>query len=155
MHKKLTQKMREKKSAEDLMCLADIVDMALDNMKEENPEFYEHLESLLYESVYGKVISEEMAQKIVEAMRPKAKWSCEETYYVLSKNGVNIPKWSGYVLMNMHYSDMKNILGGGEDDESLEKYIIATKDWYFDEDSPISGEEKLYNYFKYVVKKIG
>ena len=147
MHKKLLEKMKERSSKEDLMCLADITDMALDTMKESNPEFYEHLESLMYETVYGKVISEEMAEKWVSSLKPMAKWTKEEVTKVTS--GMGLKPLEAYVVMNMLYSDMKNVLGTGDDEDSLKKYIQATKDWLSDEDAK---EDKLYCYYKNIVK---
>lgn len=52
--------------------------------------------------------------------------------------------------MNMLYSDMKNVLGEGNDEESIKKYIQASKDWLNDEDV---GESKLFKYYRYVVQK--
>lgn len=148
MHKKLIEKMKERSSKEDLMCLADIADMALDTMKESNHEFYEHLESLMYETVYGKVISEEMAEDWVSKLKPMAKWTKEEIANAIS--GTGLKPLEAYVVMNMLYSDMKNVLGTGDDEDSLKKYIQATKDWLSDEDA---SENKLYNYYKYIIKK--
>ena len=51
--------------------------------------------------------------------------------------------------MNMLYSDMSNVLGTGDTEESLRKYIEATRDWLND---PDAEECKLYNYWKYVVR---
>ena len=147
MHKKLLEEMKKRNSKEDLMCLIDITGMALDKMKEEEPEFYEHLESLMYESLYGKVISEEMAEKWVMNLKPMAKWTKEEVTNVTS--GTGLKPLEAYVVMNMLYSDMKNVLGTGDDEESLNKYIQATKDWLTDEDA---REDKLYCYYKNIVK---
>lgn len=56
---------------------------------------------------------------------------------------------SFYVVMNMLYSDMSNVLGSGDDTESVSRYVQATRDWLNDEDV---GKDKLYNYWKYVAK---
>lgn len=73
----------------------------------------------------------------------------EDTNAVLKQYGLNIDPIQFYVVMNMLYSDMKNVLGSGDDEESLEKYVEATKDWLNDDDV---GKDKLYDYYKYVIK---
>ena len=77
-----------------------------------------------------------------------AKWDYGTTSAVKKQYGItNIDDTSFYVVMNMLYSDMNNILGTGDDAESLKKYVNATIDWLNDEDI---GKDKLYNYWKYV-----
>ncbi len=76
----------------------------------------------------------------------------EEVKEVVNQYGLKVPYMSAYVIMNMLYSDMKNTLGTGEDEESLKMYLQATNDWYFDKDINSNGEEKLFNYRFYVVK---
>ena len=70
---------------------------------------------------------------------------------VVTQFGVKIPYMSAYVILNMLYSDMKDVFGTGDDEESLRKYLEGTNNWYYDEDSKVDGEEKLFNYKFYVV----
>lgn len=93
-----------------------------------------------------------MKREWVKEMKPMAKWTEEEVKSVVSQYGIKVPYMSAYVILNMLYSDMKNALGSGDDEESLKRYLQATNDWYFDEDSKVDGEEKLFNYKFYVVK---
>ena len=91
-----------------------------------------------------------MAEKWVESMTPPYKWSYETTNRVREQKGItDIDDISFYVVMNMLYSDMSDVLGSGDDDISLNTYIEATRDWLDDIDAE---ENKLYRYWKYVIK---
>ena len=150
MHKTLLKKIDYNMHKD---CIEDSLDMLLCEVKELNPKLYDHVEDKLYVAVYGKKISDEMAEKWVKDMQPMAKWTKEDVSNVVSSYGItNIPLNCAYVLMNMLYSDSSKIYGTGDDTESLEKYIQGVKDWYFDTDLKINGEEKLYNYYKYIYK---
>lgn len=144
MHKSITKKMRERKSTDDLNTLADIVDMSLDKFKEEDAGFYDYLETLLYETMYGKVISEEMAHDWVSNMKPRGEhWNIEETAQAMRQLGYNLNKIDFYVVANMMYNDYYNLI---ENDETLA--LKMAKEWLTDVDVK---ENKLYNYKKYVV----
>lgn len=71
--------------------------------------------------------------------------------YVLNDIGVDIPLNCAYVLINMLYSDSKNIYGDGTGEDSVKKYIEGVKNWYYDEDSKYKEEEKVYMYGKVIV----
>lgn len=145
MHKKLLEEIKKRKSERDLICLADLLEMVLDDMAEEKPDFYDHIESKLYENIYGKVVSEEMAKKWVRKMQPYGeKWEMEETTEVLKKNGLSLRDIDFYVVLNMMYNDFAKSVG---DDTTM--YIKLARDWLKDDDAK---EDKLYNYYKYVVE---
>lgn len=146
MHKKLLEKMKERSSKDDLMCLADITDMALDTMKESNPDFYEHLESLMYETMYGKVISEEMAEKWVSDMQPyHLHWTMEQTDSVMKQYAPSVKTLDWFVVLNMMYNDYRDVLGT----EEVDTYAKLAKGWLMDSDAK---EDKLYCYYKNIVK---
>lgn len=149
MHEEYLEEIVKKGSNDDMVALAKVFDKAMDYIKESDTEKYEKLEMKMHEIVYGKVITEDLAKEWVSSMRPMAKWTMEDTNAVLKQYGLNIDPIQFYVVMNMLYSDMKNVLGSGDDEESLEKYVEATKDWLNDDDV---GKDKLYDYYKYVIK---
>lgn len=149
MHEEYLETIIKKGNNEDMVELAKVFDKAMDYIKESDTEKYEKLEMKMHEIVYGKVITEDMAKEWVSSMRPVAKWTMEDTNAVIKQYGLNIDPIQFYVVMNMLYSDMKNVLGSGDDEESLEKYVEATKDWLNDDDV---GKDKLYDYYKYVIK---
>ena len=143
-------KIGENKKPEDMQKLGDMLAEIIYLMKESHHEEYEKYKMKLYEMAYGKVLTKEMAEHWVDDMKPRAKWDYDTTTSVKNQYGINdIDDISFYVVMNMLYSDMSNLLGDGETQESLDNYIQATKDWLKDEDVE---SNKLYNYWRYVVK---
>lgn len=146
MHKKLLEKIKERSSKEDLMCLIDITGMVLDKMKEEDHDFYEYLEALLYENVYGKVISEEMAEKWVMSMTPyHLHWTKEQTDSVMKQYAPSVKPLDFFVVLNMMYNDYKDVL----ETEEVDTYARLAKGWLMDSDAK---EDKLYCYYKNIVK---
>lgn len=105
----------------------------------------------LHEMAWGKKLTDNMKRQWVEEMKPSAKWSEETVRRIIDDYGVDIPPLSAYVIMNMMYSDLKKALGEGEDEESLRRYVQATKDWYYDLDAVNTEEAKLYCYWKNIV----
>ena len=148
--RKYIEKIGENKKIEDMEKLGDMLADIIYSTKESHPEIYEKYKMKLYEMAYGKVLTKEMAEDWVKDMKPMAKWDYDTTSVVKKQFGIeDIDDISFYVVMNMLYSDMSNVLGDGETDESLSAYIEATKDWLKDEDV---SKNKLYDYWKYVVK---
>lgn len=143
MIREYLDKIIEKGSIEDMKCLGHIVIKAMDSLKENDNELYEEIKTKMYEMAYGKVLTKEMAEKWVNSMKPIARWSMEETNSVKNEYGADIDEISFYVVMNMMYSDYKNVF---EDD--IDKYYRMTMDFLKDEDA---GDNKLYKYWKYIV----
>ena len=119
-------------------------------IKENNPEEYDKLEAELYEIAEGKKLNKMKAVEWVESMNPKAKWTYEDIEKIDDRIG--IPTISAYCIMNMLYSDYSEVLGSGDTPEELENYIKLTREWYKDTDTSKKGEEKLYCYYKNIVK---
>lgn len=135
---------------EDMEELSEMLDEAILKLKMNDEECYNEYKMKLYEMANGKILDENMAEEWVMSMKPRARWTMEETDQVLKQyNITSIDSIDWYVVMNMLYSDMKSVLGSGDDEESLTKYVNAAKDWLQDEDA---GPDKLYNYWKYVAK---
>lgn len=143
-------KIGENKKIEDMQKLGDMLAEIIYMTKDSHPEIYEKYKMCIYEIAFGKVLTKEMAEKWVKDMKPMAKWDYDTTTAVKKQYGItDIDDISFYVVMNMLYSDLSNVLGNGDTPESLEKYITATKDWLNDTDV---SSDKLYNYWRYVVK---
>lgn len=151
MHKEYVKKIMENTenfSKDEIYKLVDeygcLMEKALDHMKECDEKLYEEIEDCLYEMAYGKTISESMAKKWVQKMEPYGeKWSLEDTTNILRKNNLNLNSIDFYVVMNMMYNDYENTIG-----DDMTMYIKLARDWLKDEDAK---ENKLYNYYKYVV----
>ena len=143
-------KIGENKKIEDMQKLGDMLAEIIYMTKDSHPEIYEKYKMCIYEIAFGKVLTKEMAEKWVQEMKPMAKWDYDTTTAVKKQYWItDINDISFYVVINMLYSDLSNVLGNGDTPESLEKYITATKDWLKD---PDVASDKLYNYWRYVVK---
>ena len=153
MHRKLIDKVIASNDINKLKQLAELEIDTIDILKDYSKSEYESIEDDLYEIIEGKKLNREMADEWVASMNPKAKWTYEQVEQVVNKYNLNIPYIDAYVLFNMLYSDMQNALGTGDTEDSINRYINATKGWYFDNDLKINGSEKLYNYYKYIVKR--
>lgn len=140
MHKKMLEEIKSRKSEKDLKCVADLLAMMLDKAKEEHPEFYEHIEGELYELLYGKVLNEHMAEKIIMKMEPyRMHWSKDEVAHVLESKGIHLPHIDAWVVMNMAYNDYHQIFK-----EDLDMYVAFTKAFIEDIDAKPG---KVYTYF--------
>lgn len=153
MHHKLINKVIASNDINKLKQLAELEIDTIDILKDYSKSEYESIENDLYEIIEGKKLNREMADEWVASMTPKAKWTYEQVEQTVNKYNLNIPYIDAYVLFNMLYSDMQNALGTGDTEDSINRYINATKGWYFDNDLKINGSEKLYNYYKYIVKR--
>lgn len=145
------QKIVDNGSIEDMHKLSDILEDSLEMLEKYDKECFEKYEMELYEMAYGQNLTDKTKIEWVKTMQPSAKWRVEEAQEIYSKYGIEMPFYSFFVIINMMFSDMNRVLGMGDDQESINKYINATQDWYFDEDATNTQEAKLYNYWKYIV----
>ena len=126
--------------------ISDIMDMLICNARDTDKELYDHVESLLYEMAYGKVLSKEMAEKWVKNMHPRGEhWTHEETTQAMHNLGYSLDPTEFFVVANMMYNDYYDLV---KDNESLA--LELAEDWLEDEDAK---ECKLYEYWKHVIKK--
>ena len=126
--------------------LSDIIDMLMCEVKETDHKLYEHIESELYESAYGKVVNEEMAYEWVKSMQPVGMhWTIEETTDAMHSLGYNLDATEFFVVANMMYNDYFEIV---RDDETMALKLAYA--WLEDKDSK---DHKLYRYWKNIIKK--
>jgi predicted NodU family carbamoyl transferase len=143
------EKIVDNNNLEDMEKLGDMLEDILLELKKRYPEEYHKYKMCLHEIAYGKVITREMAEAWVSSMDPAGKWDYKTTSSVRTQYGItDIEEIPFYIVMNMLYSDMRNVLGNGDTNESLTKYIQATRDWLGD---PDASKDKLYDYKKYIV----
>lgn len=136
---------------EDMRELSDMLEDTIEDVQQCHPEKFEEYQMQLYEMAYGEILCDELKIEWVKNMRPEARWNIEEIQDIYSRYAIEMPLYSFFVIMNMLYSDLGRALGEVNNNDSLTRYIQATKDWYFDEDARNTQEAKLYNYWKYVV----
>lgn len=143
MHKHYLEKIDFNHHKYDII---DIIDMLMCEIVEEAPELYEHVEGLLYEHAYGKVISSDIAHKWVNSMKPVGEhWSLEETTQAMRNLGYSLDDLSFYVVANMMYNDYRDLVAS---DDVLA--LRLAKDWLDDEDAK---DCKLYEYWKHIIRK--
>lgn len=136
-------------SHEDMTHLSDVLQSALYKLKDHDEHCFDKYKMEIHEIANGKVITKEMAEDWVNSMKPAAKWTFDETSSVRKQYNINdIDEISFYIVMNMMHSDMFDLVGNGDTNDSVIKHIQATKDWLGDIDV---AKDKLYNYKKYVV----
>lgn len=99
----------------------------------------------------GKKLTDEMKREWVEQMKPSSRWNEEEIMDIANNYGLDLPISSAYVIMNMLYSDLRRAFEDNSEEESLRRYVQATKDWYYDSDATNTEEAKLYCYWKNIV----
>ena len=145
MHKHILEEMKRRSSKEDLMCAIDQLGMVLDTIKETHHDFYKHIETNLYENLYGKVMSEEMARKTIEKMRPYGmKWTLSETSDLLKAHNWSISPIDFWIVMNSAYNDYREMF-----DEDVEEYAKYAKLFIKDDDAK---DGKVYTYFMNIPK---
>ena len=137
---------------EDMRTLSDMLEDTLEELQNYDKECYDKYIMELYVLAYGKVLTDNMKREWVKKMRPTSKWTEEEVKNIVNQYGFEVPYMSAFVILNMLYSDMESAFGDGNDEESLKRYLRGTRDWYFDEDAKVDGEEKLFNYKTYIVE---
>ena len=126
--------------------IEDIIDMLMCEIEDKEERLYNHIEMELYELAYGKKISEEMAEHWVQKMKPNGKhWNMDETSNAMYSLGYNLDPIDFFVVSNMIYNDYYNLVK-----ENEELALKMAEDWLKDTDAK---DDKLYNYWKYIVKK--
>lgn len=146
MIRKYIEKIGENKNIKDMEKLGDMLSEIIYSTKDSHPEIYKKYKLELYEMAYGKKLNEEMAEKWVKEMKPVGlHWTMEETTNAMQSLGYNFDSVDFFVVANMMYNDYYNLV---KDDESLA--LKLAQDWLEDVDS---SNNKLYKYWKYIVKK--
>ena len=146
MIKQYIEKISESKDTNKMNRLGDMLEELIYALKDVKHDEYEAFRDELYELAYGKKISEEMAKKWVNSMKPVGQyWTMEQTTSVLQGSGYNLNPIDFYVTSNMMMNDYNNLT---KEDEELA--IEMAYDWLNDVDAK---ENKLYCYWKHIVKR--
>ena len=146
MIRKYIEKIGENHNVEDMEKLGDMLAEIIYKTKESHHELYEKYKLELYEMAYGKVISEEKAHEWVKSMKPAGMhWTIEETNDAMKQLGFNCDELEFFVVANMMYNDYYSMV---KEDEALA--LNLAYHWLKDEDAK---EDKLYEYWKYVIKR--
>ena len=138
---KIIQRIVDNGSVEDMHTLSDILEETMEIIKQYDERCYREYAIELYKMAYGNHLNREVAEEIVQAMRPEGmRWSYDETRNLQNQRGLNnIPEADFFTVINSAYNDYKNLFG-----EDLESYIRFTVDFIEDEDAK---PQKVINYF--------
>ena len=125
---------------EDMNELSDMLEDTIEMLEEYYPDKYKEYQAKLYEMAYGCILNKEMAEEIVNKMRPFGeKWSMKETTDILMQHGLNFREPDFYVVMNSAYNDYNDIFM-----DDIEMYVRFANDFINDEDAK---QDKIYLYY--------
>jgi len=104
----------------------------------------EEIEREFYEIAEGRVLNEEKAGKLIDAMKPHGrKWSLEETEAVRTQYAYeDIRPVDFWIVMNSAFNDYNDIFK-----DNVEYYAKFSRDFICDEDAK---EDKVYYYFSMI-----
>ena len=142
MHiEKYIKKIIEEGNQEEMEHLSDMLVDLIYDLKRYNEEKAKKYKMCLYKMAYGEVLSEEMAEEIVEKMYPDGlHWTKEQTTAVKNQYGfADIRDIDFWVVMNSAYNDYKDLFK--DNVEMYAKYSYA-----FIKD-PDAKENKVFRYF--------
>ena len=144
MHKTTIKQVIDNNDIVKLKNLAyELIDV-LDCLEELDEDSYAKHELNIYEIVNGKKISEEIAIDWVESMKPYGmKWTMEETTRAMKDKNWNLDPVDFFVVANMMFNDYNDIIL-----DNTDLALEMAKHWLTDSDVK---DNKLYNYYKYVV----
>lgn len=146
MIKEYIKKIVENGKQEDMEKLSDMLDEVIVALKKYDDNLYQKYYLCLYQMANGDVLSEDMAHKIVEKMKPYGeKWKIEETSQLQKDYNINdISEVDFYIVMNQAFNDFRDIF-----QNNIELYIKYTLAFIHDEDAK-SG--KVFKYFTTISK---
>lgn len=138
--KKYIDKVIEEGTEEDMDRLEDImIDLVYDLKRYDEDKAHKY-KMCLYKLAYGEILTEKMAQHIVEDMKPDGEhWTIEQTTQVKNQYGFNVRDIDFWVVMNMAYNDYKEIFK-----DNIEMYARWSNAFIND---PDAKEGKVFKYF--------
>ena len=139
--KKYIDKIIEEGTEEDMDKLEDIMIDLMYDLKRYDEDKAHKYKMCLYKMAYGEVLTDKMARKVVEDMKPDGEhWSIEQTTQVKNQYGFNVRDIDFWVVMNMAYNDYKDIFK-----DNIEMYARWSNAFIND---PDAKEGKVFRYFE-------
>lgn len=132
--------------SKDMEALSEIFENSLEVLKEYDPDCYQKYEMELYKIAYGNHLNEEMAEKIVNKMKPYGKkWSILESENIMQDFGISgVSPTDFFIVLNSAYNDYRDIF-----EDKLDEYVKFTMDFILDEDAK---EDKVFIYYTTIPK---
>ena len=123
--------------------LLDMISSIIDCWEDEDKK---ELENQLYEIAEGKVLNEEKAESLINAMKPYGKkWTIDETNSVKAQYGYDdIKSVDFWIVMNSAWNDYNDLFK-----DNVEYYARYSYDFIKDEDAV---DDKVYYYFTMLPK---
>ena len=123
-----------------------LIDMICELMDELDDECKKEYEVEIYEIWEGKVLNEEKAAMLINAMTPNGqKWTLDETNSVKAQFGYdNIRPVDFWIVMNSAWNDFYDLFK-----DNIEYYAKYSYDFITDEDAV---DDKVYYYFTMIPK---
>lgn len=147
MHiRKYIKKIVDDGSPEEMEKLADILEEVIEDMQEFDKSSYDKYEMYLYKMAYGEQLNEDLANEIVEKMKPYGmRWSMMETKKIQNEYGKDdISCVDFFVVMNQAFNDFRSLF-----DDNLDYYVKYTDAFINDEDAK---KNKVFKYFTIIPK---
>ena len=146
MIRKYIDKIGESKDTSKMKRLGDMLSELVESLEDSHQEEYLEYKEELYELAYGKKLNKEIAIEWVNNMKPVGEhWNMDQTTAAKENLGYNVDNVDFYVVANMMYNDYNDLVV-----ENEELALKLANDWLNDEDSK---EDKLYCYWKHIVKR--
>lgn len=135
----------EEGDEKDMHRLSEMLEDLMCEVKKTDEESYKHYEIELYEMAYGKKLNKDMAEEIVNKMKPVGmKWAMEQTTEVKNKYGLaDLDEVDFFVVMNSAYNDYHDLF-----QENLDMYVKYANDFIRDVDAV---SDKVFVYFTTIV----
>lgn len=132
---------------EDMEELSEILEDLMYIVKDYDEDCYEKYKMKLYGMAYNYKFTKEMAEEIVENMKPRAEiWDYETTNSVKNQYGLNnINQEDFYLVINSLGNDYADVISI----EEVDTYVKMAKAWIEDKDAK---EDKTWIYFTKIPK---
>lgn len=140
--------------------VGSILEKHFEEFSRTNPDEYQNIMELIYCEIYGKMLSQEMAEKWVKCMSvPEGslaingeKWNLDEAKEMAVKSGIEFVRFNEfewYAILNAMYSDNFEVAQKYSVADDPEFFIDLAMAWLMDDDVQ---PNKTYNYYKNIVK---
>lgn len=124
----------------------EMMELICDMIEDLDHDEHEEVERRLYEILEGRVLTEDKARHLIEAMKPYGKkWELADTEGVRTQYGYeDIRPVDFWIVMNSAFNDYNDIFK-----DNVEMYAKFSRDFIKDEDAV---DEKVYYYFTMLPK---
>lgn len=145
--KEYIEKIVENGKTEDMKELSDMLDEAIIKVKLTEPECYKKYKLKLMGMAYGYKFDYDMAEEIVDDMKPLGEyWDMETTTKVRKDYSLDVNDCDFYIVMNSLVNDYYKII----DKDDVETYVKMANAFINDEDAV---KNKVWIYYTHIPKE--